>query len=126
MTQNSGKTFAVKNQGRIFVLGQIALELIKLAVRNADSRRNVPFIIFGPLRARIDYDHPGLAVDLLFDVTGLNTDVIIRVFFPGRKSVCKDLDISIAELFRLPGGFVAQFSGGALTIKYEQIVFVFR
>jgi hypothetical protein len=47
MAQLSGKTAAVKYERGFAVPGQLALQLLKLAVGDADGRRNVAFVILG-------------------------------------------------------------------------------
>ena len=50
MTELSGEAPAVKNQRCVVVPGQLALQLLKLAVGDADGRRNMAFVIFGFFR----------------------------------------------------------------------------
>jgi len=47
VTQLSGVTATVKNQRYALVLGQIALQLVELAVRNADGAGDVALVILG-------------------------------------------------------------------------------
>jgi hypothetical protein len=48
------------------------------------------------------------------------------VLDPGRIAVGEDLDIGIAEFYRLPGGFVTQLSCGPLAVEDDQLVFFRR
>ena len=125
MAQISGETAAVKDEQRIFICGQLALELVKLHVGDADGRGNVPFIEFSPLGPRIHKDHC-VGLVLLGDILNGNGGIITFGFQPCGKTVGENFDIGIAEFFRLPGGFVTQLSGGPATIEYEQGIFVSR
>ena len=116
----SGVALAVENQRRAFIGGQVALELVKLAVGDADGARDVPLVVLGTFGARIYDNHAGVAVNFLFDVTGFNGVVVAGRFLPHRESVSENLYIFITKFFRLPGGFVAQLSGGALAVENQQ------
>ena len=54
MAQLSGVAAAVKNQGYILVLGQVAHHLVELAVRYADGIWDVPFVVLGTFGPGID------------------------------------------------------------------------
>ncbi len=56
MAQLSGETAAVKNEWSLAVAGQFALQLFKLALGEADGRRNMAFVIFGLFGPRVDDD----------------------------------------------------------------------
>ena len=49
MSQLSGVATAVENQRYAFVIGQIAFQLIELAVGYTDGAGNVAFVILGSL-----------------------------------------------------------------------------
>ena len=126
MTQLSGETAAVKHQRNAFVLGKEALVFLELAVRQANSAGDVPLVILGPFRTGIIYHHRGFGLQEAFDLTHLDSVIVAGGAFPYRETVFKYLDVGVTEFFRLPGGFVAQLSGGALTIEDQQGVLVLR
>jgi hypothetical protein len=43
---------------------------------------------------------------------------------PGRITGIKNLNIGISKLTRLPGGIVAELSGGAAAIENQQRIFI--
>ena len=58
VAQLSGRPLAIKNKQRIFISRQLIAHFIKLAVRNADSRRNMPDGILGFVWPGINDHHP--------------------------------------------------------------------
>jgi hypothetical protein len=57
MAQLSGVALAVKNYQRTLIGRQFTLEYVKLAVRNADGRGNMAFVVFWFQRPGIHQDH---------------------------------------------------------------------
>ena len=86
MTQLSGVAATVKNQRRVAVPGQFALQFLKLAVGYADSRRNMALVIFGFLGTRIYYNGR-VSLNLFGHVSGINRSVIALGFHPCRKTL---------------------------------------
>jgi len=64
MAQLSGIAPTIENEHRVLVPRQFALELIKLAVRDTDSRGDVPFHIFWTQRSGV-YENHLVAINLL-------------------------------------------------------------
>ena len=106
MAQLSCETPAIEYQRCAFILGQIALHLVKLAVRYADGCRDMALIVFGAFGAGIDNNHWGTFIDLVFYITCFNTDIRSRSLFPCWKTIGKYLYIFIAKFFCLPGRFM--------------------
>ena len=100
MTQLSGVTAAVKDERGIFVFRELALKFVEFSVRNADSGGHVALVIFGPLRPGIHEDHIGFAIELMFNVTCLNTHIGPWCFFPCWEAIGKNLDVLVSKLFR--------------------------
>ena len=123
MTQFSCEAAAIEYERGVLILGKAIRHLGKLAVRDADSRGDVPLIILLPLGPRI-HNNRFLPIDLFSHILHRNPGDIPRNLFPTGKTCCKDLYIFITELFRLPGGFMTQLSGGAAAVEYEQGVLV--
>jgi len=74
VTQLSGGATAVKNKHCIFTGGQLSGHLIEFAVGNADSPRNVAFVVFGTFGPGID-DHDVFRhgnADVLHDEININ------------------------------------------------------
>lgn len=124
MAQLSGKTATVKYQRGFAVPGQLALQLFKLAVGDADGRGDMAFVIFGFLGPRID-DNGLVTLELFGHIFDRNCGIVAFGLFPGGEAGGKNLNVSITEFFRLPGGFVTQLSGGAATIKDQQRILIF-
>jgi hypothetical protein len=58
-------------------------------------------------------------------VSGINRRIVALGFHPCRKTRGKNLNIAVTKLFRLPGGFVTQLSGGPAAVKYQHRGLVF-
>ena len=116
MTQLSGIAPAVKDQQHIFIGRQFTLQFLEVTVRNTDGRGNMPFVVFrlfGPgvhENGFICYHLAGYILDGYRGITSLG-------FHVAGKTVGKDFDIGITKFFRLPGGFVAELSGGPAAVE---------
>ena len=126
MTQLSGVAAAVEYQRYAFILGQITLHFVELAIRNADGTGNVPFVILGTLGSGINNHGLRTGLDQFFNDTGFNGIIVAGRALPLGKTVLINLDVGVTEFFRLPGGFVTQLSSGALAIEDQQGFLVFR
>ena len=126
MTQLSGVTAAVKYKRNALARGQEAFVFIELAVRHAEGTGDVSFVILGPFGSGIEDHHRGFGFQESFDHTGLDRVVVAGGAFPFGKTVFIYFDIGVTEFFRLPGGFMAQLSGGALAIEDQQGFLVLR
>jgi len=123
MAQLSSVALAVKNYQRTLIGRQFTLEYVKLAIRNADGRGDVALVIFWFQRPGIHQDHL-VCCNLLGHILHGYSCIGALGFHPGWISAGVDLDIGVAEFFRLPGGFMAQLSGGALAVKNQQRIFI--
>ena len=126
MTQLSGVAFTVIHQGNTFVLGQETLEIFKLLVRNAHSTGDMPFVKLGLPGSGVDNQYRGVTRQQVSDHCRFHGIVGAGGAFPFGETVFINLDVGVAEFFRLPGGFVTQLSSGALTIENQQGFLVFR
>ena len=125
MAQLSSVTAAIKDKNSIFIPGQFALELVKLAVGDTDGRGNMTFVVFWTFRPGINEYH-FVGIHLFCHVLYRDACIITRNFHPGRETVRKDLDVFVSKFFRLPGGFVTKFSCRTFAIKNQHRVFIFR
>jgi len=66
VAQLSCVTLAIEYKGHIFILGQIALHLVKLFVRYADGCGDVALIEFGTFGTGIDNNHWNVFIELVF------------------------------------------------------------
>ena len=105
MAQLSGVAAAVEDQQRVFIGRQFALQFVELAVRNADGRGNIAFIVFGFFRPRI-YEKQLICGQLSGHIFDRYRRVVAFDLNPFGKSIGEDFDIRITKFFRLPGGFV--------------------
>ena len=126
MTQLSGVATAVENQRYTFITGQVAFQLIELAVGHTDGAGDVAFVILGSLGSRIDNHNIGIGLNHFFDNTDLDSIVVAGGAFPYWESIFKYFDVLVTEFFCLPGRFVAQLSSGSLAIKNKQGFLILR
>ena len=66
MAQFSCVPAAIKNEGSLFIFGQITLHFIKSAVRYGDGAGDMALVIFGPFGAGINDDHGRFGISLFF------------------------------------------------------------
>jgi hypothetical protein len=123
VAQPALKAAAIENQRLTFVLGQLVGHLGKLAVRNADGSGDVAFVVFFALGSGVDQNDIGIFIELLFNPFYRNRRIVAGDLLVFRETIGKYFNIGVTEFFRLPGGFVAQLSGGAAAVKNKQGIF---
>jgi len=116
MAQLSGVTLTVKDHQHIFIGRQFALQLVKFTVWNADGRGDMPFVIFRFFRSGV-YENCFICQQLAGHILDGHRCIAALGFHIAGKTVGKDFDIRITEFFRLPGGIMAELSGGPAAIE---------
>ena len=86
----------------------------------------MPFVKLGLFRSGVNHHDRGFAREQVPDHNRFYGIEVAGGAFPFGETVFINLDVGVAEFFRLPGGFVTQLSSGAFAVENQQGLLVFR